>query len=177
MMLRTSTLARRRLRSRHWSILTKEFRGDDDGHVEKPGHRRRSNGSTDAAGRQAIQRSRRHRAKPGLVSWCCWRWASWARRRPARSSELGLELDPRGNVKCDANYMSSVDGRVRRRRPAPRPIARRLGNSRRPRSRPRDRQAPDGRHAICPASTPAILPGGKDWCGTLPVERVQHITL
>src|SRR5258708_32859028 len=24
--------------------------------------------------------------------------------------ELGLELDPRGNVKCDANYMTSVEG-------------------------------------------------------------------
>ncbi len=24
--------------------------------------------------------------------------------------QLGLELDPRGNVKCDDQYMSSVDG-------------------------------------------------------------------
>ena len=27
-----------------------------------------------------------------------------------RSSDLGLELDPRGNVKCNADYMTSVAG-------------------------------------------------------------------
>ena len=59
---------------------------------------------------------------------------------------LALDLDPRGNVKADQlAYADLAAEGVRRRRHAPRPIARRVGDPRRPPMRPRHRQVPDGR--------------------------------
>ena len=131
---------------RQFSIETKEFLGDDAGPRRGLLHRATSSGSrTTAAGQTFNEVPGTEKVWP--ASWCCWRWAFSARRSAARSNSLGLELDPRGNVKCDANYMTSVARRVRRRRHAPRPVARRVGDSRRPRSRPRRRQVPDGRDA------------------------------
>lgn len=93
---------------RHWSILTKEFRGDDAGHVQ---------GLvtvtiewyTDEHGRQAFRE-----IEGTLKEWPCqlvllaMGFVGPERRGPIE--DLGLELDPRGNVKCDSGYMSSVEG-------------------------------------------------------------------
>ena len=69
-----------------------------------------SSGSPTRNGRQTIQGSRPAPSRSGPASWCCWRWAFSAREERGPIAHLGLELDPRGNVKCDANYMTSVDG-------------------------------------------------------------------
>ncbi len=50
--------------------------------------------------------------------------------------QLGLALDNRGNV-ATTNYMTSRRRHLRRRRHAPRPVARGLGHRRRPQSRRR----------------------------------------
>ena len=47
--------------------------------------------------------------------------------------QLGVELDARGNVDADDDKATSVQGRVRRRRHAARPVADRLGDQRGPR--------------------------------------------
>ncbi len=60
--------------------------------------------------------------------------------------QLGVELDARGNVAADDNYMSSRPGRLRRRRHAPRPVAGGLGHRRRPQSRAGHRPLPHRRH-------------------------------
>ena len=58
---------------------------------------------------------------------------------------LGVELDPRGNVKADQiAYRDLAAEGVRRRRHAARPVAGGVGDPRRPPVRPRDRQVPDG---------------------------------
>ena len=58
---------------------------------------------------------------------------------------LGLELDPRGNVKADTlAYQSSIPEGLRRRRHAARPVAGGLGDPRGPPGRARGRQIPDG---------------------------------
>ena len=49
--------------------------------------------------------------------------------------QLGVELDARGNVATDENYMTSRAGRLRRRRHAPRPVAGGVGHRRRPQGR------------------------------------------
>ncbi len=53
--------------------------------------------------------------------------------KPGLVEQLGVDLDERGNVARDASYMSSVDGRLRRRRRRPRPVADRVGDRRGPR--------------------------------------------
>ena len=73
---------------------------------------------------------------------------------------LGLELDPRGNVKADQlAYADLAAEGVRRRRHAPRPVARGLGDPRRPPVRPRHRQVPDGRDRA--AAVIRIAPRGR----------------
>ena len=42
-------------------------------------------------------------------NWCCWRWASW-HPEPALLDGLGVEKDPRGNVKAVKPYTTSVEG-------------------------------------------------------------------
>ena len=59
---------------------------------------------------------------------------------------LGLELDPRGNVKADTDRLPDLERRrCSPRRHAPRPVAGGLGDPRRPPGRARGRQVPDGR--------------------------------
>ena len=58
---------------------------------------------------------------------------------------LGLELDPRGNVKADTRGLPELEPEgVRRRRHAARPVAGGVGDPRRPPGRARGRQVPDG---------------------------------
>ena len=76
---------------------------------------------------------------------CCWRWASCSPVHEGMIKALGLELDPRGNVKADTvAYRSSNPKGVRLRRHAARPVAGGVGDPRRPPGRARRRQIPDG---------------------------------
>jgi glutamate synthase (NADPH/NADH) small chain len=92
---------------REFSILTKEFHGDAQGRLE--GLLTVRIEWTSEGGRQSF------REVPGTEqSWPC-QLALLAMgfvgpERRGAIEELGLELDPRGNVKCDAHYMSSVPG-------------------------------------------------------------------
>ena len=71
--------------------------------------------------------------------------------------QLGVELDARGNVAADENYMSSRPRRLRRRRHAPRPVAGGLGHRRRPQGRRRHRSVPERLRDRAPAY-PLSLP-------------------
>ena len=107
MMLRTSSSHEEGC-NRHWSVLTKEFRADASGNVESLVtvmiewyH--------DANGRQTF------REVEGTEKvWPCQlvllAMGFLGPEKRGAIQELGLELDQRSNVKCDANYMSSVEG-------------------------------------------------------------------
>jgi glutamate synthase (NADPH/NADH) small chain len=107
MILRTSTSQEEGCH-REWSILTKEFRSDANGQVESL-VTVRVEWVADANGRQAM------REVPGTEQvWPCqlvllaMGFLGPERRGPI--ADLGLEIDPRGNVKADANYMTSLEG-------------------------------------------------------------------
>jgi glutamate synthase (NADPH/NADH) small chain len=107
MILRTSTSHEEGCQ-REWSILTKEFRGDANGQVESL-VTVRVEWVGDANGRQTM------REVPGSEQvWPCHlvllAMGFLGPERKGPIADLGLELDPRGNVKTDANYMSSVEG-------------------------------------------------------------------
>jgi glutamate synthase (NADPH/NADH) small chain len=107
MMLRTSSSHEEGC-DRHWSILTKEFRGDANGHVESL-VTVVIEWSTDASGKQNFKEV------PGTEKvWPCQlvllAMGFLGPEKKGAIAELNLELDPRGNVKCDSNYMSSVEG-------------------------------------------------------------------
>jgi len=107
MMLRTSTSHEEGC-DRHWSILTKEFRGDTDGHVTSL-VTATIEWSKDADGKHVFKEV------PGTEQvWpthlVLLAMGFLGPERPGPISELGLELDARGNIRCDENYMSSTDG-------------------------------------------------------------------
>lgn len=107
MMLRTSSSHEEGC-DRHWSILTKEFRGDDDGNVQSL-VTVTIEWYKDDAGRQTFRE-----VEGTTREWPC-QLALLAMgflgpEKRGAIEELGLELDPRGNVKTNADYMSSVDG-------------------------------------------------------------------
>ncbi len=105
-MMRTSTSHEEGC-DRHWSILTKEFRGDDQGRV-------RSLITTEIKwekgpdGRPFVEVEGTQREWPCQLVLLAMGFLGPERRGPI--GDLGLELDARGNVKCDANYMASVEG-------------------------------------------------------------------
>jgi glutamate synthase (NADPH) small chain len=107
MILRTSTSHEEGCQ-REWSILTKEFRGDATGQVESL-VTVRVEWVADANGRQTM------REVPGSEQvWPCQlvllAMGFLGPERKGPIADLGLELDPRGNVKTDANYRSSLEG-------------------------------------------------------------------
>ncbi len=93
---------------RHFSILTKEFRGDANDQVQSL-VTVNIEWLKDAGGRQTFKEI------PGTEKeWPC-QLALLAMgflgpEKQGPIEQLSLALDPRGNVKCDAQYMSSVDG-------------------------------------------------------------------
>ena len=107
MMLRTSSSHKEGC-DRHWSILTKEFQADEAGHVKNLSLSKSSGCPTSRDG----SNSRKYpaRRKPGRANWCCLAMGFLGPEKKGAIADLDLELDGRGNVKCDANYMSSVDG-------------------------------------------------------------------
>jgi glutamate synthase (NADPH/NADH) small chain len=93
---------------REWSILTKEFHGDAKGHVESL-LTVNIEWTKDDQGRHVMKEI------PGTEKvWPCqlvllaMGFLGPERRGPI--ADLGLELDPRGNVKTDGHYKTSVDG-------------------------------------------------------------------
>lgn len=93
---------------RHWSILTKEFRGDEQGRLASL-VTVEVEFVTGADGRPTLQEL------PGTEKiWPCQlvllAMGFLGPEQTGPVGALGLELDPRGNIKCDANYMSSVEG-------------------------------------------------------------------
>jgi glutamate synthase (NADPH/NADH) small chain len=107
MMLRTSSSHEEGC-NRHWSVLTKEFRGDEQGRVQSL-VTVTIEWSQDDSGRQTFKEV------PGTQQeWPC-QLALLAMgflgpEKKGAIEELGLALDPRGNVQCDERYMSSVPG-------------------------------------------------------------------
>ena len=94
--------------NRQFSILTKEFGSDSSGHVESL-LTVNIEWTKDASGRQVFKEI------PGTEKhWPCqlvllaMGFVGPEKRGPIE--QLGLELDPRGNVKCDDAYMTSVSG-------------------------------------------------------------------
>ncbi|MBI3840329.1 MAG: glutamate synthase subunit beta [Planctomycetia bacterium] len=94
--------------NREFSIETKEFLGDSSGSVQ--GLRTvRVEWITDANGRQTFQEvPGTEKIWPAQLVLLAMGFVGPQRSGPIE--QLGLELDPRGNVKCNDCYMSSVEG-------------------------------------------------------------------
>jgi glutamate synthase (NADPH/NADH) small chain len=107
MILRTSTSHEEGCR-REWSILTKEFRGDANGHVESL-RTVRIEWTKDEQGCHVF-----HEVEGSEQIWPCqlvllaMGFVGPERRGPI--ADLGLQLDARGNIKCDEHYRTSVEG-------------------------------------------------------------------
>lgn len=106
MMLRTSTSHEEGC-DRHWSVLTKEFRPDAQGRVESlvtcqiEWYR-------DESGQQKFREVEGTTVvRPAQLVLLAMGFLGPEKRGPV--GDLGLELDPRGNVKCQ-DYRSSLDG-------------------------------------------------------------------
>jgi glutamate synthase (NADPH/NADH) small chain len=107
MMLRTSSSHEEGC-DRHWSILTKEFKVDGAGNVEQL-ITVTIEWYVDENGRQQF------REVPGTEkSWPCQlvllAMGFVGPEKRGAINDLGLELDPRGNIKCNAQYMTNIDG-------------------------------------------------------------------
>jgi glutamate synthase (NADPH/NADH) small chain len=107
MMLRTSTSHEEGC-ERHWSILTKQFVGDSDGHVE-------SLVTVEIEWDKDEQGRPHFREVPGTDRvWPCQlvllAMGFVGPEKRGAIEQLGIELDGRGNVKCDAHYQTSVPG-------------------------------------------------------------------
>ncbi|MBL9122973.1 MAG: glutamate synthase subunit beta [Planctomycetaceae bacterium] len=107
LMLRTSTSHEEGC-DRHWSILTKEFRGDAQGRLESL-VTVQVEFVTGADGRQLLQEvPSTEKIWPCQLVLLAMGFLGPEKTGPVGA--FGLELDPRGNIKCDANYMSTVEG-------------------------------------------------------------------
>ncbi len=107
MMLRTSSSHEEGC-DRHWSVLTKEFRGDADGNVESL-VTCTIEWFNDAQGRQQFKEvPGTEKVWPAQLVLLAMGFLGPEKR--GAIADLGLELDPRGNIKCDAQYRSSVEG-------------------------------------------------------------------
>jgi glutamate synthase (NADPH) small chain len=93
---------------REFSIETKEFIGDSSGSVQ--GLRTVSvEWIKDAQGRQTFQEvPGTERIWPAQLVLLAMGFVGPERKGPIE--QLGLELDPRGNVKCNEGYMANVEG-------------------------------------------------------------------
>jgi glutamate synthase (NADPH/NADH) small chain len=94
---------------REWGILSKEFLGDDKGHVRAV-KTVRIEWYTDAASGQ-----QKFREVPGSEQeWPCQlallAMGFMGPERQGPIADLGLELDPRGNIKTGGDYKTSRDG-------------------------------------------------------------------
>jgi glutamate synthase (NADPH/NADH) small chain len=105
--MRTSTSHEEGCR-REWSILTKEFRGDANGHVESL-VTVKIEWTKDEQGRHIFKEvDGTQEVWPCQLVLLAMGFIGPEKRGPI--SDLNLEMDPRGNVKADANYMTSLPG-------------------------------------------------------------------
>jgi glutamate synthase (NADPH) small chain len=105
--MRTSTSHEEGCR-REWSILTKEFRGDSNGHVESL-VTVRIEWTKDDQGRHIFKEiDGTQQVWPTQLVLLAMGFVGPEKRGPI--ADLNLEMDPRGNVKTDSNYMTSVPG-------------------------------------------------------------------
>jgi glutamate synthase (NADPH/NADH) small chain len=93
---------------RDFSINTKKFTGDEAGNVRKL-HGIRLEWAKDPSGRWQMKEI------PGSefeidCDLCLLAMGFVGPEKPGAIEQLGLQLDPRGNVKVDENYMSSIPG-------------------------------------------------------------------
>ena len=94
---------------REWGILSKEFLGDDKGHVRAVKTVRIEWYTDEASGQQKF------REVPGSEQeWPCQlallAMGFMGPEKQGPIADLGLELDPRGNVKTGSDYKTSRDG-------------------------------------------------------------------
>ncbi|MCL6644356.1 MAG: glutamate synthase subunit beta [Dehalococcoidia bacterium] len=106
-MLRTSTSHEEGC-DRYWSILTKQFQGDEHGRVA-------SLVTVDIEWYRNEQGQPAYREIPGTERvWPCQlvllAMGFVGPERPGPIADLGLKLDARGNVQCNDEYMTSVEG-------------------------------------------------------------------
>ena len=107
LILRTSTSHEEGC-DRHFSILTKEFRGDRDGHVESL-LTVEIEWTKDEQGRPIFKEMPgTQKVWPAQLVLLAMGFVGPERR--GAIEQLGIELDPRGNVKCGPDYATSVDG-------------------------------------------------------------------
>ena len=93
---------------REWSILTKEFRGDANGHVESL-ITVNIEWTKDEQGRHIMKEiAGTEKVWPSQLVLLAMGFVGPERQGPI--GDLGLELDPRGNVKTDGQYKTSLDG-------------------------------------------------------------------
>jgi glutamate synthase (NADPH) small chain len=105
--MRTSTSHEEGCR-REWGILTKEFRGDANGHVESL-VTVRIEWTKDEQGRHIFKEIEgTQQVWPTQLVLLAMGFVGPEKRGPI--ADLNLEMDPRGNVKTDANYMTSLPG-------------------------------------------------------------------
>lgn len=107
MMLRTSTSHEEGC-DRHWSILTKEFLADKKGNV-------RALTTVNIEWKDGPDGRKVFEEVPGSerewpVQLVLLAMGFLGPEKRGAIEELGIELDARGNVKCDKNYMTSVEG-------------------------------------------------------------------
>jgi glutamate synthase (NADPH/NADH) small chain len=93
---------------RYFSILTQQFKGDANGHVESL-VTVQIEWYKDEQGRNVYREvPDTERVWPCQLVLLAMGFVGPERQGPI--SDLGLELDPRGNVKCNSEYMTSVEG-------------------------------------------------------------------
>jgi glutamate synthase (NADPH/NADH) small chain len=107
MILRTSTSHEEGCH-REWSILTKEFRGDAQGRVESL-VTVRIEWTKDAQGRHIFNELEgTQQVWPCHLVLLAMGFLGPEKRGPI--NDLNLEMDPRGSVKTNGDYMTSCDG-------------------------------------------------------------------
>jgi glutamate synthase (NADPH/NADH) small chain len=106
-MLRTST-SHEEGADRNWSVLTKEFRGDKHGHVQSLSTVQIEWYDGDDGRKQFRERPDTERTWPAQLVLLAMGFVGPEKR--GAIEELNIELDTRGNVQCDENYMTSHEG-------------------------------------------------------------------
>jgi len=95
--------------TREWSILSKEFLGDDKGHVRAVKTVRIEWYTDAASGQQKFRElSGSEQEWPCQLALLAMGFMGPERHGPI--ADLGLELDPRGNIKTGSDYKTSRDG-------------------------------------------------------------------
>ena len=153
MILRTSTLARGGRRSATGASTRRHFSGERTGNVKKLHGVRLEWKQGDNGRPQMVEIPGSEFEMDADLVLLALGFLGPEREGPI--SDLGVELDERGNVVADESYMSTRAGRLRLRRPAPRPVAGGVGDLGRARMRARRRPLPDGPHR--PAGEPAAV--------------------